>query len=172
LTDDVDRFSQRHFRVATEDGAQIFALQKLHHQEGAAVVGGAGIENVDDVRAFDGARGFGLTAGPPLLRDGLVRFKKRWGAQALPGARHGTAFAMRVHHGTPELAAVLEQKPLIGLSWESAAPRLCAPVPRLAHQPRVHSSPLPGVLVRELELAVAEELPERWDAYARAAAAY
>jgi len=119
-----------------------------------------------------GARGFGLTAGPPLLRDGLVRFKKRWGAQALPGARHGTAFAMRVHHGTPELAAVLEQKPLIGLSWESAAPRLCAPVPRLAHQPRVHSSPLPGVLVRELELAVAEELPERWDAYARAAAAY
>ncbi len=117
-----------------------------------------------------GARGFGLTAGPPLLRDGLVRFKKRWGAHALPGARHGTAFALRVRRGTVELVATLEQKPLIALSWESSAPPLCAPVPRLSNRSRADSAGLPGVLVRELELAGAEELPERLAAHARAAA--
>jgi hypothetical protein len=73
-----------------------------------------------------GAERFGLTAAPPLLHDGLLRYKKRWGAEALPNDRHGFSIALRVNEPGAELLTAMAQEPLICWSWRSAAPRLCA----------------------------------------------
>ena len=117
-----------------------------------------------------GAQTFGLTASPPLLRHGLTRFKKRWGATAAPGLRHGTAIAARFRGGSSELAAALALQPLIGLSWNSGSPSLCAPLPRLAGGPRPEQPETPGVALHELLLEHPSELARRLDEFARRSA--
>jgi hypothetical protein len=113
-----------------------------------------------------GARSFGLTASPPLIRHGLLRFKKRWGATAAPGLRHGTAIAARFRAGSAELTTALALEPLIGLSWNAGETALVAPVPWLSGGLRPSPPETPGVAIHELELEHPGELPQRFREYA------
>jgi hypothetical protein len=112
-----------------------------------------------------GVQSFGLTASPPLLCHGLTRFKKRWGATAAPGLRHGTAIAVRLRTGSPELSAALGLQPLIGLSWKADSPALAVPLPWLAGGPRRALPETPGVEIHELLLERPSELPHRLEEY-------
>jgi hypothetical protein len=92
-----------------------------------------------------GADRFGLTGAPPLLNHGLLRFKKRWGAEAVLYKRHPICVALRIESGTPALWSALAKQPPICVTWHEGMPRLCALVPSSNGSPPPRVPVTPGI---------------------------
>jgi hypothetical protein len=72
-------------------------------------------------RARDvGARTLGLTAAPPFLGDGLLRYKKSFGARTVPVLTSPIAVRLDVHRMTDALAAAFARSSPIVLARGSA----------------------------------------------------
>jgi hypothetical protein len=109
-----------------------------------------------------GAERLGLTAAPPLLRYGLLRYKQGWGASASPGLRSPMAVAVRLSSMTPSIAARLTEKPLVALGFRSGTASLYVPVPVpvAASHRRAHTA-IPPVEVRYRDVSELPALFER-----------
>jgi hypothetical protein len=73
-----------------------------------------------------GHRMLGLTSANPFLDDGLLRFKKRWGAEASVTSADGRVVAMGLFAATPPLIRALSDSPIVHLIDPSGTPTLTA----------------------------------------------
>ena len=79
----------------------------------------------------------GLTSANPFLDDGLLRFKKRWGAEASVSATDGRAVALCLAQAPASLVAALAPSPIVHLVDPTGTPRLAATMlQRAAGAPR------------------------------------
>lgn len=119
-------------------------------------------------RDVNGASRLGLTAAAPLVHDGILRFKKRWGAAAVADLRQASCIAVRITRGSPGLVRALTQQPFVTLRWNSTQPSLCALALRESGK-RALVPATPGVDVEELELRSHADLPRVFETWARSA---
>lgn len=86
-----------------------------------------------------GARTLGLTSAPPFLGDGLLRYKRSFGARASAVGWYPTVVRLRVRRARPAVVAALACSPavhlagerLVGIALGHGIPSL-APIPRFA----------------------------------------
>jgi hypothetical protein len=116
-----------------------------------------------------GASRMGLTAAAPFVRDGILRFKKRWGATAVADLRQASCIAVRVARGSPALSRALAEHPPVALRFAAGGPSLCAVVVR-DRGAGVRAVPAtPGIDVDELEARSPADLPGLVETWARSA---
>jgi hypothetical protein len=65
-----------------------------------------------------GARSMGLTSASPFLGDGLLRYKRSFGARASPVPWHPTAVRLVVRRATPDVVAALARSPAVHMVGE------------------------------------------------------
>jgi hypothetical protein len=106
----------------------------------------------------------GLTGAAPFVRDGILRYKRRWGATALADLRQPGCIALRVNVASSETCRALSEQPPIVLVTRDARPSLNA---LALHSPGAPFDlpATPGVEVTEIEYQSPAEVPrllEKW----------
>jgi hypothetical protein len=114
-----------------------------------------------------GARRFGLTAAAPLVRDGILRFKSRWGASASADPRQAHCVAVRIQAASPELCRALVEHPLIALRQQNGRMSLSALGFGSNDEPSPEVRATRGVDIVDLRFQSPLDVPRLVDAFAR-----
>lgn len=141
-------------RIRTVD-ALLFGVRDGEYADSALAREAAYLFALRWARDRFGAQRFGLTGAPPLLNHGLLRFKKRWGAEAVLYKRHPLSVALRIENGTPLLWSALARQPFICVMWRQDSPELCALVPSSSGEPPRDVPVTPGITTLAID-------PDRW----------
>lgn len=110
----------------------------------------------------------GLTGAAPFVHDGILRYKRRWGATALADLRQPGCIAVRVRAGSPEIYRALAEQPPIALRFSGERASLFTLALRFppASAPSVPHTP--GITTRTIQCPSPSDLPRLIAEFSRA----
>jgi hypothetical protein len=109
----------------------------------------------------------GLTGAAPFVHDGILRYKRRWGATALADLRQPGCIAIRIGEGSGDVCRALRDQPPIVLRARAGKPSLSALSVRSLNEPPPDVPATPGIDVAALEYRRPGELPRLLADWAR-----